>query len=105
MSNQGKFMWPGYGENCRVLDWILRRIDNEPGTAQQTPIGIVPTRESFDARGLDVDFDGLFSVPIDFWTEEVSSGPLYSATLITFVSSGFLSITYIMLFRIFRPKK
>ncbi|CAI6365614.1 unnamed protein product [Macrosiphum euphorbiae] len=68
--DQGKFMWPGYGENCRVLDWILRRIDNEPGTAQQTPIGIVPTRESFDARGLDVDFDGLFSVPIDFWTEE-----------------------------------
>jgi len=72
-------MWPGYGENCRVLDWILRRIDNEPGTAQQTPIGNVPTRESFDARGLDVDFDGLFSVPIDFWTEEVSCRrPRYS---------------------------
>jgi len=71
-------MWPGYGENCRVLDWILRRIDNEPGTAQPTPIGNVPTRESFDVRGLNVDFDGLFSVPIDFWTEEVSRRSRYS---------------------------
>jgi len=81
VSNQGKFMWPGYGENCRVLDWILRRIDNEPGTAQQTPIGNVPTRESFDVRGLNVDFDGLFSVPIDFWTEEVSRRPRYSSDI------------------------
>jgi len=65
-------MWPGYGENSRVLDWILRRIDDEPNTARVTPIGNVPTRESFNVRGLDVDFDGLFSVPVDFWTEEAS---------------------------------
>jgi len=68
--DQGKYMWPGYGENCRVLDWILRRIDNEPFTTRSTPIGYVPTRESFDVHGLNVDFDGLFSVPVDFWREE-----------------------------------
>lgn len=67
-------MWPGYGENCRVLDWILRRIDEEPGTARPTPIGYVPTRETFNVRGLqNIDFDALFSVPVDFWTEEVST--------------------------------
>lgn len=65
-------MWPGYGENSRVLDWILRRIDDEPGTAQNTPIGYVPTRETFNTTGLKVDFDALFSVSIDFWKEEVS---------------------------------
>lgn len=65
-------MWPGYGENCRVLDWILRRIDEEPGTARPTPVGNVPTQEAFNTEGLKVDYDGLFSVPIDFWTDEVS---------------------------------
>ncbi|XP_050421561.1 phosphoenolpyruvate carboxykinase [GTP]-like [Adelges cooleyi] len=67
---EGKFMWPGYGENSRVLDWILRRVNDEPNTAQVTPIGYVPTKESFNATGLNVDFDGLFSVPKEFWTEE-----------------------------------
>lgn len=66
-------MWPGYGENCRVLDWMMRRIDGEPDTARTTPVGYVPTRESFNTDGLQVDFDGLFSVPVDFWTTEVSS--------------------------------
>lgn len=65
-------MWPGYGENSRVLDWILRRIDDEPGTARPTPIGYVPTRETFNTEGLQVDFDALFSVSVEFWKEEVS---------------------------------
>lgn len=65
-------MWPGYGENCRVLDWILRRINVEPGTARSTPIGYVPTSETFNTEGLQVDFDKLFSVSNDFWKEEVS---------------------------------
>lgn len=50
----------------------MRRIDDEPGTARPTPIGYVPTRETFNTEGLQVDFDGLFSVPKDFWSEEVS---------------------------------
>lgn len=50
----------------------MLRIDNEPGTAVPTPIGNVPTRESFDLDGIQVDFDGLFDVPVDFWTKEVN---------------------------------
>lgn len=65
-------MWPGYGENSRVLDWILRRINDEPNTANITAIGYTPTKETFNTHGLNVDFDKLFSVPKDFWSEEVS---------------------------------
>lgn len=80
---QGKFLWPGYGENCRVLDWILRRIDEEPGTARPTPIGNVPTREAFNDRGLNIDYDTLFSVPVDFWIEEVSDCSLHARVFVS----------------------
>jgi phosphoenolpyruvate carboxykinase (GTP) len=49
----GGFLWPGYGENSRVIDWVIRRIE---GTADavDTPIGLVPTPESLDTDGLDL---------------------------------------------------
>jgi len=94
-SLQGKFMWPGYGENCRVLDWILRRIDDEPDTARRTAIGNVPTRAAFNMHGLRVDYDGLFSVPIDFWTDEVSSN-------FRFISTCYQTFVVVC---VFRPRK
>jgi phosphoenolpyruvate carboxykinase (GTP) len=48
------FLWPGFGENCRVLDWVLQRVDG-CGDAVETPIGLVPTLDSIDRAGLDVD--------------------------------------------------
>jgi phosphoenolpyruvate carboxykinase (GTP) len=50
----GKFLWPGFGENSRVLEWIVRRVDGEAG-AQETPIGHVPTVDDLDHDGLDLD--------------------------------------------------
>lgn len=38
----GKFLWPGYGENIRVLDWILRRCDGDDSIAFESPIGYIP---------------------------------------------------------------
>jgi GTP-dependent phosphoenolpyruvate carboxykinase len=38
-----KFLWPGFGDNIRVIDWIIRRIDGEPNIGQETAIGVVPT--------------------------------------------------------------
>ncbi|KAK5647900.1 hypothetical protein RI129_002792 [Pyrocoelia pectoralis] len=72
--NEGKFLWPGFGENSRVLDWILRRIDNED-CAQDTPIGLIPTENALNTTGLKekVDFKELFSLPRDFWMEEVEA--------------------------------
>ncbi len=49
----GKFLWPGYGENLRVIEWILDRCRGE-ADAVKTPIGYVPTPESLDLTGLDV---------------------------------------------------
>ena len=48
----GKFLWPGFGENSRVLAWIFRRVDGE-AEAQDTPIGLVPRPEHLELDGLD----------------------------------------------------
>ena len=66
------FLWPGFGENSRVLDWIVRRCNNED-IAKRTAIGLVPKYESLNLEGLkeDVDLDALFDLPQDFWQDEV----------------------------------
>jgi phosphoenolpyruvate carboxykinase (GTP) len=68
-----KFLWPGYGENSRVLAWMFERC---AGTADavDTPIGRLPTRESFPTTGLDVPdaaLDQLLSVDSPSWREEL----------------------------------
>lgn len=70
--SDGKFLWPGFGENSRVMDWILRRIENED-CANQTPIGLIPKQGALNTSGLteNVDFDQLFGIDKDFWTQEV----------------------------------
>lgn len=52
--SDGGFLWPGFGENSRVLKWIVDRIEHQAG-GQDTPIGIVPTAGDLDLDGLDVD--------------------------------------------------
>ena len=70
---EGRFMWPGFGENSRVLKWIAQRIDGEVG-AQETPAGFVPRKEDIDVEGLDIDDDTLEQViryaPQE-WADEV----------------------------------
>ncbi len=70
----GNFLWPGFGENIRVLEWIFKRCENEQGIAKETPIGYVPTPESFDLSGLNIpkhDMEELLSVDPKFFQEEV----------------------------------
>jgi phosphoenolpyruvate carboxykinase (GTP) len=50
--DDGKFLWPGFGENSRVLAWVFRRCDGE-AEANQTPIGYVPTPQHLELNGLD----------------------------------------------------
>src|SRR5260370_35489029 len=50
---EGKFLWPGYGENVRVLKWILERVEGR-GAAQETPIGYVPTKNGLTLDGLKI---------------------------------------------------
>jgi phosphoenolpyruvate carboxykinase (GTP) len=73
----GRFVWPGFGENSRVLKWIVGRLD---GTAEgvETPIGVLPTRDALDTKGLDLsesDLDFLLTVDKDVWREEAALVP------------------------------
>ena len=72
-SDDGTFLWPGYGENSRVLEWIVGRIEGTADAAE-TPIGFVPTPESIDTVGLDVSAEALaevLTVSTDEWAAEV----------------------------------
>lgn len=67
----GKFIWPGFGENARVLEWIFNRVGSNPAPAEQTAIGYVPKPEAINTEGLGkVDMKELFHLPKDFWVEE-----------------------------------
>ncbi len=69
----GNYLWPGYGDNLRVLDWIIRRCKGE-GDAVETPIGYVPTKDSIPLQGLDItdeDMEELLSVHSEDWLEEL----------------------------------
>jgi len=57
-SDDGGFLWPGFGDNSRVLKWVLERV-NGTGDATETPIGYVPTADALDTTGLDLDADTL----------------------------------------------
>jgi phosphoenolpyruvate carboxykinase (GTP) len=69
----GGFLWPGFGENSRVLKWIVERIDGQ-AAAVETPIGHVPTPESLDTDGLDMSAEELaeaLSVDVEEWKGEI----------------------------------
>jgi phosphoenolpyruvate carboxykinase (GTP) len=66
----GKFLWPGFGENSRVLEWVFRRCDGE-AEAVETPIGLVPAPGALNTSGLDVDLDALLSVEEDGLRDEL----------------------------------
>ncbi len=59
--DDGRFLWPGFGDNVRVLKWILERVDGT-ATAQDAAIGLVPQRDAIDVRGLDLSSDQLFQL-------------------------------------------
>ncbi len=67
-----KFLWPGYGENVRVLKWMLDRIEHR-ADATETPIGFVPTPNSLTLDGLSISrttLDELLQVDVNDWVEE-----------------------------------
>lgn len=68
----GKFLWPGFGENLRVLNWILDRCEGK-GETKETPIGVLPTEEAINLEGLEVSkstMQELLSVKNDLWKTE-----------------------------------
>ncbi len=70
---KGKFLWPGYGENLRVLEWILSRCEGD-GKAAKTPIGFVPTKDALDTTGLSLPagaMEKLLEVRAEDWASEL----------------------------------
>jgi len=71
-AEDGRFLWPGFGDNLRVLEWILRRCDDDAG-ARQTPIGLLPNADDLNLDGLALDpadLDALLAVDADGWRVE-----------------------------------
>jgi phosphoenolpyruvate carboxykinase (GTP) len=69
----GRFLWPGYGENVRVLKWILERVEGR-GAAQETPIGYVPARGALTLDGMNISastVDDLMRVDAEDWEQEL----------------------------------
>ena len=79
--NDGKFLWPGFGDNSRVLDWIFRRVDGE-NCYTESPIGLLPSENSINIDGLtpQVNLKQLFDLPKDFWQQEVNDIEKYFKT-------------------------
>ena len=72
--DEGNFIWPGFGDNMRVLNWIIERCEGK-ADAVETPIGYVPRPEDIDLTDLDMDIETLKSileVDKDIWTKEAA---------------------------------
>ena len=75
----GNFAWPGFGDNMRVLQWIISRADNEIGAAE-TALGYEPNTHDIDMEGLDMsmyDMRRLLSVDRDLWLKECEDARAY----------------------------
>jgi phosphoenolpyruvate carboxykinase (GTP) len=73
--DRGRFVWPGFGENLRVLDWIVRRCRGQVG-ARELPIGFVPETGDIDVTGLEVPaetLERLFSISRDEWAADIKN--------------------------------
>ena len=69
----GKWLWPGFGDNARVLKWMCERVENKVG-AVETPIGLMPHKRDLDLTGLDIsaaDLDELLAVDTAGWRSEL----------------------------------
>ncbi|MGL1456371.1 phosphoenolpyruvate carboxykinase domain-containing protein, partial [Vibrio parahaemolyticus] len=70
--DDGRFLWPGFGDNARVIDWIIRRVDGQVG-AVDSPIGRLPRVEDLELSGLDLpaaDLEELFAIDTASWLAE-----------------------------------
>jgi phosphoenolpyruvate carboxykinase (GTP) len=71
--DSGEFLWPGFGDNSRVLKWIFERCDGD-AEAVETPVGLLPTRDALDLDGVEVSaeaMDEVLKVDLDEWREEI----------------------------------
>jgi phosphoenolpyruvate carboxykinase (GTP) len=69
----GRYIWPGFGENSRVLKWVFERVDGK-SSARPTPIGLLPAPDAIDTTSLEIspdDLATLLSIDTDGWSSAV----------------------------------
>ncbi|RUS86972.1 hypothetical protein EGW08_005297 [Elysia chlorotica] len=70
--DDGKFLWPGFGENIRVVDWILRRCENDDSIVMESPVGFLPRPGTLNMDGLPpINEAELFSLPKQYWLDDI----------------------------------
>jgi phosphoenolpyruvate carboxykinase (GTP) len=104
---EGNFLWPGYGENMRVLKWIVERAR---GTAQsiESPLGWVPRYEDLDWRGLEFDrgqFDQVMSIDREAWQQEMVSHDALFVRLYDKLPKEFILLRELILSSLWRAPK
>ena len=83
LTDEGKFMWPGFGDNFRVLEWIIKRCEDKVG-AKETEIGYVPYADDINLEELDyeiepgrkftkADLESILTVEKDYWLDDFNS--------------------------------
>ena len=80
--SDGRFLWPGFSDNARVIDWIIRRVEGSV-SAVDSPIGRLPRTEDLNLDGIDVpqsDLDELFAIDRDSWLREAELTEEFYAT-------------------------
>jgi phosphoenolpyruvate carboxykinase (GTP) len=88
--DDGKFLWPGFGENLRVLEWVLERAEGR-GEAIDTPIGFLPTPRAINRKGIDLSDEkmtALLRVDMPEWVEAVHSQQEYFRTFGAHLPAG-----------------
>ncbi len=90
----GKFMWPGYGENMRVLKWMFERMENKTAGIE-TPLGQMPQYKDIDWKGLDFtneQFNAVMNINTEQWTKEIISHKTFFQTLDQSLPIEFMNI-------------
>ncbi len=74
LDDEGHFLWPGFGDNMRVLDWIIARVEGK-ADAEETPIGFVPKAEDINIKGIEDEISletlrSILKVDKEQWAKE-----------------------------------
>jgi phosphoenolpyruvate carboxykinase (GTP) len=103
----GKFIWPGFGENMRILQWIVEKVHGRT-YAEESPLGWVPRYEDINWDGLDFsedDFDEIMAVDRDIWEAEILSHEELFIKLYDRLPKEFMMLRQLTLSQLWRAPK
>jgi phosphoenolpyruvate carboxykinase (GTP) len=105
--SDGKFLWPGFGENMRVLKWVVQRVHGR-GYAIESPLGWMPRSEDIDWTGLDFPFskfDELMAIDRDVWRQEAMSHEEFFFGLRDRLPAEFIFLREMLISRVWRSPR